>query len=206
MKHEFTNTWFEVGENNWKKLFALKKPKKILEIGCYEGRATCFMIETCSEFGDVEIHCVDPWREIDNTNYGGGSMAKVEKRFDYNTSISIQKNVGKTKLIKHKNESVIACSELICQGYRGTYDVVYIDGSHKAPDVLTDAILAFQLLRVGGLMIFDDYAWINDSQKTPNILSNPKIGVDNFVNVHWEKLKTLEYYPLYQLYLEKIKN
>ena len=150
MEHEYTNTWFEVGKNNWEKLFALKKPQKILEIGCYEGRATCFIIESCASFGEVEIHCVDPWLETEKTNYGGGSMSKVEKRFDHNTSISLEKSAGKTKLVKHKAESVIVCSELICKGHLGSFDMVYIDGSHTAPDVLTDAIFAFHLLRSGG--------------------------------------------------------
>jgi len=37
------------------------------------------------------------------------------------------------------------------------YDIVYIDGSHVANDVLQDAVLVWQLVKVGGFMIFDDY-------------------------------------------------
>lgn len=33
--------------------------------------------------------------------------------------------------------------------------VVYIDGSHAAKDVIADAVLAWALLRPGGVLIFD---------------------------------------------------
>ena len=33
--------------------------------------------------------------------------------------------------------------------------IVYIDGSHEAPDVLTDAVMAWKLLVEGGIMILD---------------------------------------------------
>ncbi len=33
--------------------------------------------------------------------------------------------------------------------------VIYVDGSHKARDVIADAVLAWALLRPGGILIFD---------------------------------------------------
>ena len=41
----------------------------------------------------------------------------------------------------------------------GAIDFIYVDGSHQAHDVLCDAILSFKLLRVGGIVCFDDYLW-----------------------------------------------
>ena len=40
-----------------------------------------------------------------------------------------------------------------------SFDVVYVDGSHTADDVLADAILSWGLLKTGGIVIFDDYLW-----------------------------------------------
>lgn len=37
------------------------------------------------------------------------------------------------------------------------FDFIYVDGSHRSPDVIYDAILSFGLLKKGGIMIFDDY-------------------------------------------------
>ena len=39
------------------------------------------------------------------------------------------------------------------------FDFIYIDGSHIAKDVLTDACMAWPLLMPKGLMVFDDYMW-----------------------------------------------
>lgn len=39
------------------------------------------------------------------------------------------------------------------------FDLVYIDGSHLRLDVLSDASMAWRLLREGGVMVFDDYEW-----------------------------------------------
>ena len=37
------------------------------------------------------------------------------------------------------------------------FDLVYIDASHEAADVLADAVLAWPLLKPGGFLGFDDY-------------------------------------------------
>lgn len=37
--------------------------------------------------------------------------------------------------------------------------ILYIDGSHQSDDVMIDAIICFKLLKVGGIMIFDDFLW-----------------------------------------------
>jgi predicted O-methyltransferase YrrM len=59
-----------------------------------------------------------------------------------------------------------------------SFDFVYIDGSHKAADVLEDAILSLRLLKPGGIMIFDDYLWA--AFEDP--LDNPRPGIDAFLH------------------------
>ena len=51
---------------------------------------------------------------------------------------------SENKLIELINKGVLA-------------DLIYIDGSHLAKDVLSDAILSWKLLKPSGVMIFDDY-------------------------------------------------
>ena len=62
-KYEYTNKWFKNGtEANWTSLFKKTKPRKILEIGSYEGASTCFLIERLSNYHDsLEIHAIDTW-------------------------------------------------------------------------------------------------------------------------------------------------
>jgi predicted O-methyltransferase YrrM len=47
--------------------------------------------------------------------------------------------------------------DLVTEGQ--AFDVVYIDGSHLALDVLVDASLSWHVVKPGGHVIFDDYHW-----------------------------------------------
>ncbi|HSQ55143.1 MAG TPA: class I SAM-dependent methyltransferase [Gemmata sp.] len=54
------------------------------------------------------------------------------------------------------------------------YDLIYIDGSHEAADVLADAVLTWPLLRPGGLVGFDDYEWpmCSEEERRPTAAVN----------------------------------
>lgn len=83
------------------------------------------------------------------------------------------------------------------------FDFISIDASHQAPDVLGDAVLAFQLLKQGGVMAFDDYIWSPMRPGTENPLLLPKIAIDAFTTIYSQKLRILPNLPLYQLYIQK---
>lgn len=104
---------------------------------------------------------------------------------------------------KLKMTSVQAIAKLIHEGHAESFDLIYIDGSHQSTDVLTDAVSSFNLLKQGGLIIFDDYLWDFGYRKTGSVLSTPKIGIDSFINVFYEKIRIIHGYPSYQMYCEK---
>ena len=98
--------------------------------------------------------------------------------------------------------------KLITKGdkfYFSDFDFIYIDGSHQAPDVLYDALLSFRLLRVGGIMVFDDYLWAENIGFEHDPIRCPKPAIDAFTNIYCRKVLTLTQ-PLYQLYVQKISN
>jgi hypothetical protein len=70
-------------------------------------------------------------------------------------------------------------------------DLVYVDGSHAAPDVLADAVLSWPLLKTGGIMIFDDYLWGQD----PRPEHCPRLAIDGFLSFHrgWFDVLHAEY-------------
>jgi predicted O-methyltransferase YrrM len=81
----------------------------------------------------------------------------------------------------------------------GDFDLIYVDASHYAVDVLTDAVLSFKLLKAGGILIFDDYLWAGDE----NIIYYPKIAIDSFTNIFSKHIKLIPA-PLNQIYAVKI--
>jgi predicted O-methyltransferase YrrM len=131
-------------------------------------------------------------------------MNEVERRFDRNIAIAQLRAQHDVRVRKLKKTSVKALVELITHN-EALFDLIYVDGSHQATDVLQDAILSFQLLRVGGLLIFDDYLWRLEPDGQQDAFNMPKPAIDAFVNVFQRKLRVLEL-PNYQLYVEKTFN
>jgi hypothetical protein len=60
--YSFSTDWFQrTCADNWKQRLPTLRPKRILEIGSYEGASTCFLIDQVARERDVELHCVDTW-------------------------------------------------------------------------------------------------------------------------------------------------
>jgi hypothetical protein len=74
-------------------------------------------------------------------------MAAVEARFHRNTQRAIARASEKVELVTHKGESDLRLARLLAEGRRGYFDFVCVDSSHQAPDVLSDGLLAFRLIR-----------------------------------------------------------
>jgi SAM-dependent methyltransferase len=197
-----TRFWFEGARPAWDKLLPRINPRRVLEVGSFEGASTIYLIETLSRTGPLEIHCIDTWEGgIEHT---GEDMPSVEARFTHNTEQAIDAAPHPVDLKVHKGPSDIGLARLLSQGLGGYFDFIYIDGSHQAPDVLCDATLGFKLLRRGGVMIFDDYLWFEDLPYGKDLLRCPKPAIDAFVNLHFRSLDVLwdPPYP-YQLFIQK---
>ena len=131
-------------------------------------------------------------------------MSEVERRFDHNTRIALYKASNRVTLRKVKQSSHDAMATMIAAGQLQSFDLIYIDGSHEAPDVLADAVLAFQLLRPGGVMIFDDYLWSMHRPGTQDVLLMPKPAIDAFMNIYQRKMQVFPGLPVGQLYAFRV--
>jgi hypothetical protein len=201
-----SNDWFDVGARGiWDKLMPQLKPQRILEIGSYEGAATCYLVDRLAPELDLEIHCVDTWEGGIEHKAGGSAeadMNSVEERFRHNVSLAVSKARSRVEVKVHKGLSDQCLSELIGLGKRDYFDFIYVDGSHEAPDVLCDAVLGFRLLRVGGIMAFDDYLWSEQLPGGVDLVRCPKPAIDAFITLYIRKL-TICPLGLYQMYVQK---
>lgn len=193
----FSNTWFDRNIPVWSGFFC--KPEaprvtRILEIGSFEGQSAVWVLQNVLHDGG-ELHCVDTWEG--GREHADLNMSEVEARFDAN----IQHSNGKATVRKHKGRSSSILAQMIADKIQ-PFDVVYIDGSHEAPDVMSDLVLAFQLCRVNGLVICDDYIW-GENEDPRN---TPKLAIDSFVNCYSKKLLVVPHAPLFQFYFQKIAN
>jgi predicted O-methyltransferase YrrM len=198
-EYQFTQDWFHWAPEVWKQLIPLLSGeagnRRFLEIGSFEGRSMAWIAENMMNPSDGLI-CIDTWEGGEEHKADGEDMGKVEKRFDYNRSITL---TGRDiSILKHKRTSTEYLGEVIGRGEGGIkFDFIYIDGSHVAKDVLTDACMAWPLLKQRGIMVFDDYMW----GESRDILHRPKIAIDTFTNIFAESLDIV--HVGYQLVVRK---
>lgn len=206
LNYEFAHNWFNnAAKPTWDVLIPKIMPKRILEIGSHDGASACYLIEKIGSLISMEIHCVDTWEgglEHKADGVAPEDMAATYKRFISNTNIAKSRIGHPVELIIHKKFSHMALSNLISNGKESYFDFIYVDGSHQAPDVLCDALLAFRLLKQGGIMAFDDYLWHENLPNGVDPIRCPKTAIDAFTTIYCRQLKILSA-PLYQLYIQK---
>ena len=180
-EYQFTKDWFQQAPQVWTQLIPMLPgeagKRNFLEIGSFEGRSTVWTMENMMQEGDY-IYCIDTWEGSEE--HGAEDMQAVFERFKANTAIA----KDKAKVVRGFaiDTSTVELASIIQGGTQ--YDFIYIDGSHIAKDVLTDACMAWPLLKPAGLMVFDDYLW-GDSR---DILHRPKMAIDAFTNIFAEEL------------------
>jgi tetratricopeptide (TPR) repeat protein len=150
--------------------FIGKADLNALEIGCWEGRSACWFLENILTHDSARLTCIDLFEGSSEhqARFQAEYLQSIETTFDLNLKqIGIQEKVKK---------SVGKSVEILRSLSLNTYNLIYIDGSHFAQDVLTDAVLSWGLLKPQGLMIFDDYDF---DQRHPD--HNTKLGIDAFL-------------------------
>ena len=183
-EYHFTKDWFHWAPKVWTQLApALSGTaghRHFLEIGSFEGRSSVWIAENMMQDGD-ELRCIDTWK-------GGEERGDVEERFRHNLAIAAER-FPRRHIFQSKGRSIQELARCLVEAPEGfaTFDFIYIDGSHEAPDVLTDACMSWPLLNAGGLMVFDDYMWGNPRDP----LHRPKIAIDAFTTIFGETAEVI---------------
>lgn len=171
-ERRFSFDWFSENVPRWTEWFDGLKGQpdlSVLEVGCFEGQATCWLLDHVLTGRNSRITVVDSFQGGHDHAAHGISFAQTEATFRANIAM----HASRVDVIKGLSQEVL-------RRLAGPFDVVYIDGSHVAADVLEDAVLGFRLLKPGGLLIFDDYEW--DAYPDPAL--NPRLAIDAFLEVY----------------------
>lgn len=141
----FSENWFEHNIPHWQRWlgdFRGRSGLRALEIGSFEGRSTLWLCENILTADDCRIDCVDLFAP--DPVYGD-----YHARFRRNTAAHAH------KIVEHAGDSFNALRKV-----EGAFDIIYIDGWHSAFGAMADGVMSWPLLKVGGVMIFDDYLWV----------------------------------------------
>lgn len=134
--------------------------------------------------------------------FAAANMTAVEARFHANMELLRRDSPQKVDLRIHKQRSIQSLASLIAAGASGSFDFIYVDGSHQSTDVIADAVLAFELVRSGGVIGFDDYSWREGVAS--DVIRCPKLAIDAFVTIFHYRVVPLPGVPLYQFYVQKL--
>jgi predicted O-methyltransferase YrrM len=166
------------------------KPARILEIGSWEGRSALFFLNYLPL---SRVVCVDPFEgnvEHQLDPHFQQLVTKTEAQFDSNLAAFA------ARVEKIKGSSTTVLPTLGVSGRR--FDLAYIDGSHLAADVYSDAVLTWPMIEPGGIVIFDDYEWeLMDHEH-----ERPRLGIDAFLAAFSGEYREL--HRAYQLVIAKL--
>ena len=140
--YSFTSDWVSGNTPNWLAWLAPFRNQpgvRMLEIGSFEGRSAIWFLENILSHTTAHLTCIDPF------------PLPWDLRFDHNLRVSGQ--VSKVTKVQGRS------ADILPGVVPSSMDIIYVDGSHRARDVLMDAVLAWRLLKPTGVMIFDDYLW-----------------------------------------------
>jgi SAM-dependent methyltransferase len=138
----YTQDWFSYHEAHWLRHFghlAGRPGLQAVEVGSYEGRSACWIVQHLVTGEGGRLVCVEPFQEYEGQ----------ERNFDHNIRVAGCAD----KIVKLRGRS----QQILPFLPEESFDFVYVDGSHMVLDVLQDAAMCWRLLRTGGVLVFDDY-------------------------------------------------
>ena len=171
----YSADWFAGHAPLWERLLARYRGKprlRFLEIGSFEGRSAVWLLTNVLTHPTSRLVCVDTFEGSDEHREMGMNLGGVYERFLEN----VAPFAARVRVLRGPSQEVLRSRRLRSESLH----FAYVDGSHRARDVLEDAVLAFRLLKPGGLLIFDDYCWGPGREET----TRPRLAIDAFLSVY----------------------
>lgn len=146
---QFTSDWLSSKLGPWiRELAHLRDaPAQVLDVGSYEGRSCvaflCLMSQ--STVTAIDTFCSDEVAlQAEQPN-------EVESRFDAN----LESFGGRASKIKGRVASILDQLQL----EQREFDVIYLDAAKARSSALVHSVMAWPLLKKGGILIWDDLKW-----------------------------------------------
>jgi len=149
-------------------------PINYLEIGVSDGGNAIHIANSYCKNNESKIYCVDPWMDYDEYPEYKGVQEKGWLTFNKN----IQKSGNFEKFVVKRG-----LSENIVPTFQDNFfDLIFVDGNHETKYVYADGKMAFDKVKSGGYIVFDDYI---------NAWSQTMKGIDMFLDEYASKIKIL---------------
>lgn len=132
----------------------------VLEIGSWAGQSAILWATVMREHQcEGRVFCVDPWQPFASSEHTGinttptlmSAIARRDKIFPlFWHNVSSEGFAKKIIPLRGKSNDVLRIL------HPGSFDLVFVDGSHAYSDFMNDLILASPLVKEGGILCGDD--------------------------------------------------
>jgi predicted O-methyltransferase YrrM len=184
---------------NWRKWLAhlMGTPAIGLELGTWKGESAEWLLDHVFTHEKANFYCVDTFEGSVEHHLGGIDCTVNEKE----TRHRLARFAPKVAIWKKTTNEALRFAWYAKQDDKALrFDFIYVDASHDAMNVLRDTVLAFDLLKEGGTLIWDDYEW----QVMPEAVDRPKIAITAFLECYAKQLEIVSFGG-WQVCIRKIK-
>lgn len=170
--YTFNRDWFSHQKADVHRVVAehVRQPATYLEIGVHEGLAFFWMMDR------VLAHPKSRGVGV-LTTYDGATQKQLF------ANLSKNPRPWRLEIRRGSTRRTVARAQAL-----GSADVVFVRGGRSGPDVSRDLIHAWEALKVGGLLLIDDYRYRPD---WPTEL-RPTLAVDSFISSFRQELRVIE--------------
>ena len=175
MKFDYPD-WSTIHHKHWDVIINnnidVTKSLIVIEVGCFEGRSTIWFADKLLTNPYSHIYCIDTWE-------GGEEVKRVKLNFNMDqVKLNFIQNISlhpRSNQISLKQSTSLQGLIDLLPVHKNKVDFIYLDGSHTQKDTLMDLVLALNLIKVGGMIVVDDYM---NNMRTGDVLLRPKHAVD----------------------------
>jgi hypothetical protein len=142
------------------------RPQLIIEVGTWKGGSALTLGRHAERLGlDCEILCVDTWlgalemwMDLDDASrYGSLALRHGYPSLYYTFLANVVRAGQSGRITPFPVPSVTAAQWCALRGVGA--DLIYLDGSHEEEDVYQDLVGWWEIVRPGGVLCGDDWAW-----------------------------------------------
>jgi hypothetical protein len=176
---KFTTDWTSPNVASWAEVLEPFREKKmeVLEVGAWEGRSSIFFLRFLP---NARLTAIDTFWDKSVEDRFNANMHEFADRLEVIRKLSIEGLHG-----------------LIWAGRQ--FDVIYLDATAERDLVVVDSLLAWKVLKVGGILIWDDYGLGNDWPDE----WRPRTGIDLFLRMELGSYKLL--HKAFQVIIRRTK-
>lgn len=149
-----------------------------LELGTWRGESAEWMLENIFTGTGAHYWCVDTFKGSEEHALAGIDCSQIETK----TRARLERFGNRAQIFRSTSNRAL-------RGFLRyqLFDFVYVDAAHDAMNVMRDSVLAWDMLQVGGVMIWDDFEWTGMADE----LDRPKMAIDAFLASYSRQLEVI---------------